>query len=1045
MQIMVQSQGMRRYLNQFLAQQHGIAANLQFGLPAGFAWQLTRQVLPDTPAVNPFQTDVLRWRLLALFNHSDFRQPDLALAHAALSEYLNSSEQAPYHLAGKLADVFDQYLIYRSDWIDAWQRGQLLNLGQDESWQAQLWRYLVQETPAAHRAQQQKALLSALSARVLPERIVVFGITTLAPLYLQLLQAIAQHTEVHIFAVNPSDQYWGHILPAEHLLQHHYDGPIDDNVGHPLLASLGKQGRDFFDALNDMPHVQLEQSIYDQHPRSGSLLARLQHHIQTLRMPQHEPDSFMDGSIQLVSAHSRLRELQILKDQLLQDLARHPKWQPSDIVVLTPHIEHYLPFIDAVFGQSQDGQQSLPFSIADVKISHQQALLQLLAKTLPLMRGRFVIDEVFALLDEPALRARFDLSDADVDTLTAAWTDIGVHWGSDAAMRAQFGGNSAQFTWQQARDRTVLGWLLPQTNAPTSWQGILPWFGELSQNPLLMRGQTLIDTLIQHHQTWQTEADVPTWLHRIRALLHDLADEDNLTGSAMQQLESALADWQAQTTLAHFQDTLSPDVVIEHVQRFLEGTRQAGFLRGGITFCSMVPMRTLPFRCVCLLGLNDGEFPRTTKAAAFDLIAQHPRAGDRARRDDDRYLFLESILSARDKLYLSYVGKDIRKNEALAPSALVFELTDVVATVLGLTPTQFNQRHIIQHPLQPFSRRYFNGYLNSTRADYATALSAPPEEVAPFYNPSIPASLNPVDEEMAPNTIDIQDWLSFWRNPVKHWLRHQLQWQAPFTEASEEADEPFSIIDSADVYSAYLSARRNGTDFALVETELAQAGSLPEGNLGDAATKAYRAAVLSLPTQWFTSMPMPDAPIDLAFGHTQLCGSLNHLYEDGQLLFSGSPLNAPDTIVLLLRHLLLCAANIKGLPHESHHLYPPAPTVLNTIDVDQAHAWLRPWIDYYKLGQTRPLPFFPKTSLATAQQWLKTQQQNATEQDYGEAEVTKARHEYLGSQFNSGQADYDEVRQVFGHDNERPIETPLFWQLLRDLLLPLLRATHTEV
>lgn len=80
-------------------------------------------------------------------------------------------------------------------------------------------------------------------------------------------------------------------------------------------------------------------------------------------------------------------------------------------------------------------------------------------------------------------------------------------------------------------------------------------------------------------------------------------------------------------------------------------------------------MRSLPFKVICLLGLNDGDFPRNTKAAVFDLVAKHPAKGDRARRDDDRYLFLEALISAREILYLSYIGRDIRKDEELAPSS----------------------------------------------------------------------------------------------------------------------------------------------------------------------------------------------------------------------------------------------------------------------------------------------------------------------------------------------------------------------------------------
>lgn len=283
-EIVVQSQGMRRYLNHYLAREQGIAANLHFSLPASFAWQLTKQILPDTPSLNPFQTEVMRWRLLNLFNSDELQQPQLAQVAQALHSYLGSSSAAPYHLAGKLADIFDQYLIYRNDWLQAWQQNQLLDLGEDEIWQAQLWRWLSQHHSASHRVQQLKQLFTQLSPAHLPQSLFVFGIATLAPLYLQLLQAIARHTDVHVFTLNPSAEYWGNILPAQTLLR---QAQTDlDAMGHPLLASLGKQGRDFFDQLNALDEVEYLSSVYhDCHEEPVSILQRLQNDIQQLQHP----------------------------------------------------------------------------------------------------------------------------------------------------------------------------------------------------------------------------------------------------------------------------------------------------------------------------------------------------------------------------------------------------------------------------------------------------------------------------------------------------------------------------------------------------------------------------------------------------------------------------------------------------------------------------------------------------------------------------------------------------------------------------------------
>ena len=283
----------------------------------------------------------MRWRLLDLFRSERFQTAsEFENVRSVLQSYLCSGESADYQLAGQLADIFDQYLVYRPQWIDAWQEGKLLGLGEDEVWQAQLWRYLDDGNQSApHRVALWEKLLSSLDKAHLPERFFVFGISTMAPMYLQLLQKISEHCDVFVFALNPSGLYWGNVIEAAQLLKGGDDADLSQ-TGHPLLASLGKQGRDFFDFLTE---IGLEEQPVFEEVSDDTLLHCLQNDIQNLRMPSEHSrtDLLGDGSVRIVSAHSPLRELQILKDKLLRILHEHPDWQPHDIAVLTPNIEPY--------------------------------------------------------------------------------------------------------------------------------------------------------------------------------------------------------------------------------------------------------------------------------------------------------------------------------------------------------------------------------------------------------------------------------------------------------------------------------------------------------------------------------------------------------------------------------------------------------------------------------------------------------------------------------------------------------------------------------
>jgi len=277
------------------------------------------------------------------------------------------------------------------------------------------------------------------------------------------------------------------------------------------------------------------------------------------------------------------------------------------------------------------------------------------------------------------------------------------------------------------------------------------------------RFAAFIRTLSRLAVGWRIPAAAEEWTERCRDLVQSLFLPDADDQYALQQFEQALAKWQEETELAGFRGTLPQHTVIRHIRRFLGSESQTGFLRGGITFCSMVPMRSLPFKVICLLGLNDGDFPRNTKAAVFDLIAKHPQNGDRARRDDDRYLFLEAIISARDILYLSYVGRSIRNDDELAPSALVSELIDTIAAMTGRRSKELAEHWVEQHPLQPFSHRYFiadniSDDLFSTRQDYAEALNRPREQARPFFSEAL-------EENSPAPTVWQDDFIRFWKNP----------------------------------------------------------------------------------------------------------------------------------------------------------------------------------------------------------------------------------------------------------------------------------------
>ncbi|EEG10387.1 exodeoxyribonuclease V subunit gamma [Pseudogulbenkiania ferrooxidans] len=1014
--VLVQSRGMGRWLTLELAGRAGIAANLDFVLPAAFAWRLMQAVLPGLPRKSSFAPEVLQWRLLEL----------LPTLHGApftpLVRYLEGGEAAGFELAGKIADIFDQYLVFRPDWIRAWERGELLDLGEDEAWQAALWQRLAEADPGRHRVRLLDDFLGGLRPEHLPERVSLFGIASLAPMYLAMIKRLAALTDVCVFLLNPCEAYWGDIVDARGQLKLFQQG-MAAHDDHPLLASLGKQGRDFFDQIaEEMP----EGHPLFLEPHGDTLLARLQRDILTLTPPgaAPAPPAPGDRSIELNAVHSPMRELEVLKDRLLARFAADPTLTPADVAVLTPDINAYAPYIDAVFGQRDDAP-NIPYTIADRRIEREEPLLATFAAVLQLADSRFGADAVLALLDCDALLARFGLADAEVPLLQQWVRESGIRWGRDAAHKAALGlPADPLYTWRWGLDRLLLGTVLPPAlagDASPLFGGLLPAAGAEGQlAETLARFGQLFDVLDGCARAWAEPASPAVWRTRLQGAVEALFAVDEAGEAALTLLFDALAELAEDAQLAAFDAPVGLAVVRDWLTRRLTLSAPSGFLAGGVTFCAMVPMRSIPFRVLCLIGMNDGAYPRDERPVSFDLVARHPRRGDRSRRFDDRYLFLEALLSAREALYLSWVGRSVRTDEPLPPSPLVAELLDTLAKMAGCAV------EVVQHPLQPFARAAFDGSdprRHSFEPSYAAALAAPRHEPAPFA-----VALPGGDATV----LRLDELLRFWRHPARAWLADRLGVKLAGSAEDVPVREPFTVERDTretlrrELVGALLASR----PLAPVKDKLVGAGLLPPAALGQAwlaeETTASVRFARRLPPELAQPLRAPES-IELTLDGVTLVGELSGLRDAGLLRVVARKAYAGELIELWLSHLVLCAARPAGVAPYSA-LYDEE-GVHELCDEPDAAELLRPWLARWQQGQSQPLPFFARTSWAYARSL-------AEKPDQPEAALAKALAEWDPAyDGKTPQKDEAAIRLAFRHLD--PLADPLFAQLADTLLLPL--------
>ncbi|KPQ24778.1 MAG: exodeoxyribonuclease V, gamma subunit [Halomonas sp. HL-48] len=1067
--ILVQSNGIGQWLKLALAEDPdnggaGIAAALDVMLPARFLWQAYRKVLihvsnneDAVPETSPFDKSRLVWRLLRLL-------PTLAgqEVFAPLAQFLevDRDQRKHYQLAERLADLFDQYQVYRADWLDAWAngedvlitaRGETRPLEDHQRWQPALWRILRDDVAATQgdagldssRAQVHRRFLKAteqLEGQAcppgLPRRLIIFGISSLPQQTLEALAALSRCCQVVLCVHNPCQYYWADIIEHKDLLrasryrQRRKTGMPEalDVLGtgdaidalhlhaQPLLAAWGKQGRDYLRLLDEHDDTGHYQTLFEQQalridmfePFSGErgcLLSQLQDDIRELR-PVAETQTHWpaldpaDDSLVFHIAHGPQREVEILHDQLLAAFSADPELRPRDIIVMVPDIDRYAPHIDAVFGQLQsDDPRFIPYTLSDQASRHRLPMMIALEKLLRLPELRLSVSDLLDLLDVPALRQRFGLEERDLPVLERWMEGAGIRWGLNAKQRQtlELPGGLSQNTWAFGLRRLLLGYTVGDGDA---WQGIEP-FDDIGGLEAGLAGPlaTLLEKLEATWETFRQPTDAASWVERLRTLLETFFLTDDAQESVMlTKLENGLQQILESSREAQLEDPLPLSMVREHwLAQIDEHSLSQRFLAGAVNFATLMPMRAIPFKRVCLLGMNDGEYPRSQPPLDFDLMGSDYRPGDRSRREDDRYLFLEALLSARDQLYVSWVGRSQIDNTTLPPSVLVGQLRDHLAAGWHFEhDAPLLDTLTTEHPLQPFSRRYFEDSTESAqlftyihewrgvhewREDQATRAPRPqPEKLPPPEN--------------APASLSLGQLGGFLREPVRSFFNTRLGVYFEQEAIAELDAEPFALdgLQNWQLQDRLIAAQRHAVDNGEPRLEALDAqlerfqrqGVLAMGAFGermreslaepmDDLFSAYEDAL----ALWPVAISAPEAIHLEGSNGIVLEDWLNELRQNeagercrllllsSNLISQGSGRGQYRWTHLLRPWVAHLAGNLNG-PMTTQLLSKAGNITLDPIAADTARAHLLIQLSAWQHGLEAPLPLAPQAAFA----WL---------------------------------------------------------------------------
>jgi exodeoxyribonuclease V gamma subunit len=1045
--IVVQSKGMQRWLAMELARQFGVWANCDYPFPNEMIERLFRAVIPDLPAAKPtssFQPDMLTWRLMGLLPDC-LGKPGFEPLAGYLAEDGDGLKRL--QLAAKIADTFDQYTVFRPDMLVSWEKGA------DSGWQALLWRELVRDATEPHRA----SLLAEFRRRIarpdldparLPRRISLIGIPTLPPFHLEVLAGVARQSEVNLFLLNPCREYWGKIVSARELARLEQRG-WDENVlhgyfetGNPLLASLGGSGRDFFDSLlNDCGDAEYSESFTE--VPQDSLLHTIQADILTLRDRADSGGKAMiapaDDSLRIHSCHSPMREVEVLYDQLLALFDRDPTLAPRDVLVMTPDIEAYAPYVSAVFGTPERAEQRIPYTIADRSLRREGEVADVFLAILHLCGSRFGIAAVLDILETPAVYRRFNVTGGDLETIRQWLTATNVRWGIDAAERGEhglpaFGENS----WQAGLDRLMLGYAMTGDDR-RFFHEILP-YDQLEGGDALVLGHLLefCATLFSRVRALDRPRSLKEWAEELHALLTGLiaADGDEERDvTALREVIDRLDECREQTA---FVDAVGIEVVRAWLEEKITGEQRGfGFLTGGVTFCAMLPMRSIPARVIALLGMNDGVFPRQNRPRGFDLIAAAPRRGDRSQRDEDRYLFLEALLSARERFFISYVGQSIRDNSELPPSVLVSELLDYIDRgfgVSGETAGKPAATVCVRQRLQPFSRAYFqpgNEQLFSYNRDNlqgVLAALASPRDAEPFLATPLASPRE--------TSVTVADLAEFFTNPCKYLLRRQLGVYLEQRDKTLEESEPFALDHLAKyrLGEEIVAALVTGESLDLHRTVARSRGELPPGECGTVTYAGLAASAEEFAAQVAAvtgGAPLPPLEIDLAIAGSRLVGRLSRIWSGGLIHYRYAKLKAKDRLRIWIEQLAINCAAADGYPRNAVLLGSDA--AVSLAPVAESRQLLEGLLALYQRGLTAPLSFFPETALEYAKK--------ANDPKKAGRALADARKKWHGSEDHKGEKGDPYYQRCFG--DLEPLDDE-FTALARTVYTPLILAQQDE-
>lgn len=883
--VAVPTRGIERWLTQRIASEladrtsgDGVCANVEFPSPRRLVRDVLRAVPELASALDAWEGPALTRTVVSVVDdHLD--EPWMWLLARFIDapnavDALGNSQRL--RAARKISGLFTRYARRRPEMVRAWMEGNYVGpdgaaLPEADVWQARLWRLVRARIATPGLAELIPSALEPIRSGALdldlPERIFVYGLTSVDPMDVEAFDALAAERDVHLHLLHPSPVLWRDtaVLAGR-------DGvgaapgrgsdPTAHLPRHPLLRSWAQESRELQLVLASRSHTS-EPSVGTSGTAATTLLGRLQHDIRSNALPGKgvapvHGSAERDRSVQIHVCYGARRQVEVLRDAILHVLAADSTLEPRDVVIMTPDLVTFAPLLEAVFlgyaagGEPDTGADTLPdlrLRIADRAPAATNPLVRFAATVLDLACARLEAGTVRELVAMPVVRRLFGFDEETADAIAAVIEDTNVRWGLDADHRARWNaGRVGDHTWRRGLDRALSGVFYSDSSVRVVG-AIAPLDGAEGQEalPIGLLAQ-IMDRIVAVRELLGEPRPYSEWGPAIAAAVRLLAapawDDQWQWGQLERLLEESFPGVEAGND-DPLLDPAEARLVVDYWSQDVPSPLH--FRTGDITVCTLVPMRSVPYRVVCLLGMDDQRFPRSSRADGDDLLVDNEIIGDSDRGAEDRQLLLDAVMAAGDHLIVTYSGRDPLTNAEYPPAVPIAELADLLSGMAGEAGLESFRTH---HPLQPFSETNFvfgslgvSGPWGFDPMQFEGSLAVQHRTAGEAPNLSLPA---PEDDVFS--VIRLADLGRFLEHPAREFIRRRLGFVIPRQGEIPDDTVPTELgpLEEWQVTDRFLAGLLSGHPIELLEAHQRAGDTVPPGDLGRAGLDRARQRAVEL-------------------------------------------------------------------------------------------------------------------------------------------------------------------------------------------------------